>query len=62
MAEDVASGPMLHHFTVLHYRHEVADLRGDPEIVGDEDDGEAKTLAQSGEQLQHLRLHRHVEG
>jgi len=35
---------LFHHLTVFHHRNEVANLRGHPEIVRDEDDGKTKAL------------------
>ena len=61
IAEHLAREPLLHHFTVLHHGDEIADLRGDAQIMRDEDDGEAEPLAQLREQLQHLRLHGNIE-
>ncbi len=52
---------MLDHNAILHHSDEIADLGCDPEIMGDEDDGEAEPLAQLGQQFQHLRLHGNVE-
>ena len=46
MAKDFAGEPLLYHLTVLHHCNEVADLRGYPEIVRDEDDRKTETLAQ----------------
>src|SRR6202158_1983235 len=40
----------------------VADLRGDPEIVGDEQHGRPQPHADLLEKLEHLRLDRDVEG
>ena len=40
----------------------VGDLRGDAEVVGDEDDAAADLVAKPCQQSQHLRLHRDVQG
>jgi len=61
VAEDIPGQPLFHHLAILHDSDEVANLRGHPEIVRNEDDGETEALAQSGEKLQHLCLHGHVE-
>src|SRR6185312_11794817 len=39
VAEHITCQPVLHHFAVLHDRDEIADLRGDTQIMRDEDDG-----------------------
>jgi hypothetical protein len=60
-AEHLAGQPLLHHLAVLHHGDEVADLRGHPQVMGDEHNGKPEPLAQSGQQFQHLRLHGYVE-
>ena len=42
VAEHFAGEPVLHHFTVLHDSDEIADLRGNAQIMRDEDDREAE--------------------
>jgi hypothetical protein len=44
-----------------HHGDLVADLRRDPQVVGDENHGELEAGADVLEQRQHLRLHGHVE-
>ena len=44
-----------------HHRDIIADLRRHPQIMRDEQDGDAQPLLQFAEQRQHLRLHRDVE-
>ena len=61
IAEHLSCEPLLDHDAVLHHRNEIADLGCDPQIMRDEDDGEAKPLAQFRQQLQHLRLHGNIE-
>ncbi len=46
IAEHLAGQSVLDDFAVLHHGDEIADLRGDAQIVRDEDDGEPKPLAQ----------------
>ena len=46
----------------VHDRDPVADVAHDREIVGDEQHGEAEPLAQALEQVEHVCLHRDVEG
>lgn len=43
--QNVAGQPLLHHLTVFHDCNEVANLRGHPEIAGNEDDGETEALS-----------------
>src|ERR1700735_4235877 len=47
---------------LLHHGDVIADLRGDAQIVGDEQDRNPKPRLNLVEQLQHLRLNRDVEG
>ena len=46
---------------VLHHSDIVADLRGDAQIVGDEQQRDAEPLLDLVEQFEHLRLHGDVE-
>ncbi len=46
---------------MLHHHDPVADLRRDPQIVGDEEHGEVEPLADIGEELENLRLDADVE-
>ena len=46
----------------IHHRHPVADLAHDAEVVGDEEIAEAELRLQAHQQVDHLGLHRHVEG
>ena len=59
--EDLGSWACLDHHTVLHDGDTVADLGGDPQIVGDEQHGEVEPLAYVVQQAEHLGLNRHVE-
>jgi hypothetical protein len=61
IAEDVSDEAGFHHLAAPHHRDEIADLGRDAQIMGDEDDRQAKPLAQIRQQLQHLRLHGNVE-
>jgi hypothetical protein len=60
-AEDSATGGSLHNLTRIHHHHLVADLRHDPEIVSDEDDGGAGLLPQPAHEPEDLGLDRDVE-
>ena len=46
----------------MHDVHGVDHLTHDRQVVGDEEQAQAEIVAQRPEQLQDLRLHRHVEG
>jgi hypothetical protein len=46
----------------MHHGQSVADLRRNPQIVGDEQHRQAEALADLGEQPKDLRLNRDVEG
>jgi hypothetical protein len=48
-------------FTPLHDSDRIANLGGDPKIMGDEKHGKLKTFANVGEQAQYLRLHGDVQ-
>ena len=45
----------------VHHRDAVADVAHDREVVGDEEVREPEPVLQVGEQVDHLRLGRHVE-
>ena len=61
VAENFADGPLLHQLARIHDPDAVADAHHGAEIVADEDDGGIVLLAQATHQIQHRRLHRHVE-
>ena len=46
----------------IHHSHPVADVVHHVQGVGDEDEGEAELLLNLLQQVQHLSLHRDVEG
>ncbi len=45
----------------VHHERPVADVLHDGQVVGDEHDGDAQLLLQPGQQVEDLRLDRHVE-
>ena len=55
-------GALLDDAAEIHHHHLVGDVAHDREIVADEEIGEIEPLLDVGEQVQHLRLDRHVEG
>ena len=46
----------------IHHGDAIADLPDQPEVVRDEEVGQAEPLLQIEQQIHDLRLHRHVEG
>src|SRR6266702_3153361 len=61
VGEDIRRRPLLHDDAPLHHRKPIADLRGNPQIMGDEQYGKIELLAHLVEQFEHLGLHRDVE-
>ena len=53
--------PLLHHAAEIHHHHPVAQAAHHRQVVADEQQRQAQPRPQIGEELQHLRLHRHVE-
>ena len=53
--------PLLHHFAATHDDDAIGKMLDDAEIVGDEHDRHAETLLQRAQQIEDLRLDRHVE-
>ena len=47
--------------TIFHNRNSVANLRCDPQVVGDEDHRQPEPRAEIRKKLQHLRLHGDIE-
>ncbi len=60
--EDRLDGRRLHDLAGLHHRHTVRHLRHHPEVVGDEHRCRADVVARCAQDVQDLRLDRHVEG
>src|SRR5215831_21133289 len=61
LVEDAPHGPRLHETARVHYRDLVAHARDDAEVVSDEDHGEAALALDVAQELEVLRLDRHVE-
>jgi hypothetical protein len=59
--EDLVPWPVLHDATVLHDRHDVADMPHHGQVVADEQVADAELALQVHEQVQDLALHREVE-
>lgn len=50
-----------HQFTQIHDADAVGNVANDVQAVRDEQEGQSQFLLQLHEQVDHLRLHRHVE-
>ncbi|MDB5506688.1 MAG: hypothetical protein JWR75_1326 [Devosia sp.] len=61
-AEHIGSVADLDDLATVHHGDAVADLRGNAQIVGDEQRREIETPADFVEEREHLRLHRNIEG
>ena len=59
--EDILGAAGLDDLPGIHHRDAVAEAGDDAEIVGDQQHRKAERFLEAGEQLQHLRLDRHVE-
>ena len=62
VGEDLGGLAVLDDLALVHDGHPVADLGGDPKIVGDEEHGQVEALADVVEQRQHLGLNRYIQG
>ena len=58
---DLPRRPDLDDLAEVHDRHAVADIGNGGEVMGDEQVGQPEALLQIGEQVEDLRLDRHVE-
>ena len=54
-------GALFDDAAILHHRDVVADLRGDTQIMGDEQQRDAEPGLDLVEQFQHLGLHRDIQ-
>ena len=61
IGQDLRRRSLFDDAAVLHHGDVVADLRGDAQIMGDEQQRDAEPGLDLVEQFQHLRLHRDVE-
>src|SRR5882672_5966865 len=61
-SENVLGWPVLDDAAEIHHRHAVGEMVHHSEIMTDQDERQAKLALQAREQVQDLRLHRHVEG
>ena len=59
---EVVGGGLLDHAAEVHHADPVADVPHHGQVVGDDEVGEVELLLQLVEQVDHLGLHRHVEG
>ena len=60
--EQPARAGQLHDLAHVHHRDPLAEVLDDGQVVGDEQVGEVVVLLEILQQLQDLRLHRHVQG
>ena len=59
--QDLLCRPRLHNLATVHDHHPIAHLRDDPEVVRNEEESHSMSTLQADEQIQDLRLNRHVE-
>ena len=59
--EDALLGSLLHDEAQVHHQHVVRDVAHHAQVVRDEQVGQAQVALQVGQQVQHLRLNRHIE-
>ena len=55
--ENLRNRAVFHNLPILHHGDQITNLRGDAQIMRDEDNGKPKPDAQIRKQLQDLRLH-----
>ena len=61
IAEDVLQAARLHDLAAIHHHDLLGDIRHDAQIVGDHQHSHAQFGLQIPDQLEDLRLHRHVQ-
>ena len=61
MGKDLLCRSRLHDLAAIHDDHPIAHLGDDPEVVRNEQEGHAMSTLQADQQVQDLRLNRHVE-
>ena len=59
--QQLLDGPLLADHASVEHEHPIGDARNHAEVVGDEEQGQTQIGAQLGEELEHRRLHGHVE-
>ena len=62
IAVDLTRGGFFHERAEVHHSDPVGDVPNDREVVGDDDVGEPELLLQLLQEVEHLGLHRDVEG
>src|SRR5258708_5565509 len=60
--EDLGCSAGLDDFPLMHHGDPIANLSGNPEVVGDKEHREVEASTRLLEQLQHLSLNRDIEG
>ena len=61
IGEDVLARALFDDAAEIHDHHVIGDMAHDRQIVADEEIGEIEPLLDVGEEVQHLRLDRHIE-
>ena len=61
LVEDLLRGAVLDRATGVHHQDVVGELGDHPEVVGDDDDRGVELPLEVADQVEDLRLHRHVE-
>ena len=59
--EHLGGGPVLDRTPGVHHHHGLGRLRDHPEVVGDQDHADVEVALDLVDELEDLRLHRHVE-
>ncbi|MNV69296.1 hypothetical protein D3C71_1622010 [compost metagenome] len=59
--EQLLGGGHFHHLAQVQHHHAVAQVLDHVQVVRDEEHRQAQALAQIGQQVDHLRLNRHVQ-
>ncbi|MNI85231.1 hypothetical protein D3C73_1422050 [compost metagenome] len=54
-------GERFKNFSVLHHRHFLTQMRNNPQIVGDQQIGQAGLLLQFSQQVKNFGLYRYVQ-
>ncbi len=60
IGQQILGRTFLDHLAGVHHQHARADIGDHAEVVADQDDGGAKVTVQPAQQVQDLRLDRHV--
>ena len=61
VGEHLSRRPGLHNLAALHHANPVGNTPHDAQIMGDEQHRQPLSRLQLGQQVQNLRLHRHIQ-